>query len=354
MNSYWAIGSFAFGLTLILVLLIKAFFPRLGLMDRPKKYGLKRDPIPYPAGIALYLSFLISTLVFLDWNMKLIGLLVAAGALVSVSFVDDRKGLSPWWRLLVQVLVALMIIFSGIGIEGITNPLGGYIDLTQINWSFSIGGVEQSFMALSALFTVVWIVLLVNTMNWLDGIPGMASGIGAIGGAILFLLSVSDLVNQPHVATMALILGVSAAVMWWFDFYPPQVILGDSGSMFLGLILAIISIFSDGKIATAFLILGFAILDAVYVVVHRLLKKQAPWKGGEWDKYRKAVHLHHRMLKSGFTERQVLMIIYTLSAIFGITALFIGTQGKFWAIVVLGLVSFVLGLVLHFRMKKRG
>jgi UDP-GlcNAc:undecaprenyl-phosphate GlcNAc-1-phosphate transferase len=102
-------------------------------------------------------------------------------------------------------------------------------------------------------------------------------------------------------------------------------------------------------IATAFLILGFAILDAIYVIVYRIFRKRAPWKGGEWDKHRKAVHLHHRMLQFGFSERQVLIAIYVLSAIFGVTALFVGTRGKFWAIVVLAIASFVIGLVLRVR-----
>jgi len=122
--------------------------------------------------------------------------------------------------------------------------------------------------------------------------------------------------------------------------------------MFFGLILSVLAIFSGGKIATAFLILGFAILDALYVIIYRLYKRQAPWKGGEWDKYRKAVHLHHRLLQSGFSERQVLWMIYAMSAVFGITALFIGTQGKFWAIVVLAIVSFVIGLILKARQKR--
>jgi UDP-GlcNAc:undecaprenyl-phosphate GlcNAc-1-phosphate transferase len=140
-----------------------------------------------------------------------------------------------------------------------------------------------------------------------------------------------------------------AFAFWLFDFHPPRILLGDSGSMFFGLLLAVMAIFSGGKIATAFLILGFAILDALYVVVYRLFKRRAPWKGGEWDRFRKAVHLHHRMLQAGFTERQVLLIIYLLSAVFGVTALLVGTRGKFWAIVVLALASFILGLVLRAR-----
>ncbi len=151
----------------------------------------------------------------------------------------------------------------------------------------------------------------------------------------MFFLSISDKVDQPEVAILAIIVAMIALAFWFFDFYPPKIIIGDSGSMFFGLLLAVLAIFSGGKIATAFLILGFPIMDAIYVVIHRLYNKQAPWKGGEWDKHRKAVHLHHRLLDFGLTERQVLCCIYALAASFGISALFLDTQGKFWAIVIM-------------------
>lgn len=344
-------GFSAFVIAFLLLLTVLKIFPKLGLLDRPEKYGLKRKPIPYPGGVMLFVSFLILSLLFLELNGKLIGLLIGGGLLTAVSFIDDRKGLSAWLRLGVQISVGIIVVFAGIGIEGITNPLGGYLRLDHAEWILRIGEWQYPIMIFSAIFTVIWTVLLINTMNWLDGIPGLVSGISTLGGITLFFLSISDLVNQPDVATMALIIGMIAFAFWLFDFYPPKMIIGDSGSMFLGFMLAMLAIFSSGKIATTFLILGFAILDALYVIVKRLAKKQAPWKGGEWDKYRHAIHLHHRMLKAGFSERQVLVIIYLLSAIFGVTALLVGTKGKFWAIVVLGVVSFVLGLLLKFKRK---
>lgn len=351
--AYFLPGISAFILTLIFLAIALKVFPKIGLMDQPQKYGLSRRPIPYPGGVLLYFSFLILSLLFLDLNAKLIGLLAAGGLLTGISFLDDLKGLPALLRLGIQVLVGFIVVWAGIGIEGITNPFGGYLSLHHVEWNFSLFQHEYSLMLLSALFTIGWIVLMVNTMNWLDGIPGLVSGISTLGGLTLFFLSISDLVNQPDVATMALITAMIAFAFWWFDFYPPKMIIGDSGSMFLGFMIAILAIFSSGKIATTFLILGFAILDVLYVITRRLIKKQAPWKGGEWDQYRKAVHLHHRMLKAGFSERQVLLIIYVLSAIFGITALLVGTRGKFWAIVVLTLVSLMIGMILRAKQAKK-
>jgi len=320
-------------------------------MDNPRKYGLKRAPIPYPGGILLFLVFLLLALIFFDPTFKLIGLLFGSGILVLISFIDDRVNLPASLRLGVQILVAGIMVVSGIGVETITNPFGGYIALDQFKFFLQFGNTAIQIMALSGIFTLIWILLIINTMNWLDGIPGLTSGITFIGGLTIFFLSISDMVNQPEVAMLAIIVAMLALGFWFFDVYPPKILIGDSGSMFFGLLLAVLAIFSGGKIATAFLILGFPIMDAIYVIVHRIYNKQAPWKGGEWDKDRKAVHLHHRMLQYGFSERQVLFAIYTLAATFGISALFLGTKGKFWAIVAIFFISFILGILL--RVKKK-
>jgi len=345
-------GLSAFALTTLCILIALKVFPKIGLMDRPEKYGLKRKPIPYPGGILLYLVFLALALIFFGPTLKLIGLLIGGALLVGISFIDDRVELPAWIRLLTQIAVGVIIVAVGIGIETITNPFGGYIPLNQIELTISWGPYVSTLMIFSALFTIAWIVLIVNTMNWLDGIPGLVSGITVLGSLTLFFLSISELVSQPEIAIMAIIVAMMALAFWVFDFFPPKILLGDSGAMFFGLLLAVLAIFSGGKIATTFLILGFAILDALYVIIRRIFNKRAPWKGGEWDKYRKAVHLHHRLLQSGFSERQVLILIYVLSAIFGITALLVGTRGKFWAIVILALASIVLGMILRAKRKR--
>ena len=352
---YFLPGISAFVLTLLSVLIALKIFPKLGLTDRPKKYGLKRKAIPYPGGILLYLVFLVLALIFFEPTLKLIGLLVGGGILVLVSFIDDRIELPAWLRLFVQIVVGAIMVAVGIGVETITNPFGGYIPLNEIKLTLSWGGLEYTLILFSAIFTIAWIVLIVNAMNWLDGIPGLVSGITVLASLTLFFLSISLSISdgsQPEIATMAIIVAMIAFAFWIFDFHPPKILLGDSGAMFFGLLIAVMAIFSGGKIAITFLILGFVILDALYVVVHRIFKKQAPWKGGEWDKDRKAVHLHHRMLEYGLSERQVLIIIYILSATFGISALFLGTRGKFWAIVILFIASFILGLVLRAKRRK--
>ncbi len=349
--NYFLPAISALSLTILSTIIALKVFPKLGLLDNPKKYGLKRMPIPYPGGILLWIVFVALTLIFFETTTKLIGLLFGSGILVLISFIDDRISLPPWLRMMVQVMVALVMVVAGIGIEAITNPFGGYIELDKFKFILEFGGSSLTIMAFSGIFTLIWILLIVNTMNWMDGIPGLTSGMTFIGGITIFFLSISDLVNQPETATLALIVAMIALGFWLFDFFPPKILIGDSGSMFFGLLLAILAFFSGGKIATAFLILGFPIMDAIYVIIHRIYNKQAPWKGGEWDREKKAVHLHHRMLQAGMSERQVLFAIYALVGTFSISALFLGTKGKFWAIISIFLLSFALGMILKVKKK---
>lgn len=236
-------GLSAFGLTVISILIALKAFPKLGLVDKPHKYGLKRKAIPYPGGMLLYFVFVALALIFFEPTTKLLGLLLGAGLLVIISFLDDRLDISPWIRLLAQVVVGVIMVAVGIGIETITNPFGGYIPLNEIKISLEWGAMSYTLVLFSAIFTVIWIVLIVNTMNWLDGIPGLVSGITVLASLSLFFLSISDLVSQPEIATMAIIVAMMAFAFWLFDFYPPKILLGDSGSMLFGLLLAVMAIF---------------------------------------------------------------------------------------------------------------
>ena len=255
-----AITAFVF--TVLAGFFARRFFPQWGLLDNPKKYGFKRAPIPYPGGVLLFFVFVLLSFIFLHATPKLMGLIFGSGLLVLVSFVDDRISLPSSLRLGIQIAVALIMVLSGIGVEAITHPFGGVIELNQLKFLFEFGGQQIEILALSGLFTVIWIVLIVNTMNWMDGIPGLTSGLTFIGGLTMFFLSISEVVSQPQTAILAIIVAMMAFGFWLFDFYPPKIIIGDSGSMFFGLLLAVLAIFSGGKIATAFLILGFPILDA--------------------------------------------------------------------------------------------
>ncbi|MBU1954397.1 undecaprenyl/decaprenyl-phosphate alpha-N-acetylglucosaminyl 1-phosphate transferase, partial [Patescibacteria group bacterium] len=319
-QQYFIPALFAFILTFALSLAARKFFPKWGLMDRPEKYGLKRKPIPYYGGLLIYIGFVLTVLLFVPMDLHIGVFLIAATLIAGVSFIDDLIGLSPVLRLFVQVVAALMLVFAGIGILSISNPLGAPIVLDSWKLFFTLDHVYE-FSVLSALFTVVWVVAIVNTMNFLDGLNGLPSGIAVIAGVSLFLLSVRpgmhfDASSQVPVAMMSLILASTALAFWFFDFYPAKMLMGDTGSMFLGFVLATMAIFSGGKVTTAFLVMGFPILDAIWVILRRILQGKSPMKGD-------LKHLHHRLLDSGLSQRGALYIIYAVSIIFGAIAVFL-------------------------------
>jgi UDP-GlcNAc:undecaprenyl-phosphate GlcNAc-1-phosphate transferase len=338
--------------TIMLSWIVLKLFPKIHLLDRPHKYGLKRDPIPYPGGIVFYIVFTLSILIFFPLDSKYIGLLVAITLLVIVSFIDDRKGLSPRFRLVIQFLSATIIALSGIGIETLTNPLGGSpLLLDQVQWTFILGGHLMTFSLFSYLFTVLWIVLFINTLNWLDGIPGLVSGISGIGFLVVFLLSLflsmrtmvgaDEILNAQKVAELAII-GVGACFAFvWFDFYPPKMIMGDTGSMLLGFMIAVLAIYSGSKVATTFLVLGFPVFDALFVILRRLYQKKSPFAGDMG-------HFHHRLLRIVKSERKTLFSMYLICALFGFSALMLGSKEKFYIMVFLLLLSIAIELwVIH-------
>lgn len=340
MPTYLFPAVFAFLLTLLLTFLALKLFPLLGLMDRPAKYGLKRKAIPYYGGLVIYLSFVVAALLFVKMDASLIALLGGATLILVVSFLDDLYGLSPWLRLFVQLVAALILVFAGIGIHSISNPLGEPFTLDTFITAVTLDKV-YTISILSALFTIIWVMGLVNTMNWMDGLHGLPSGITMIAACIIFLLSIRpdinrDLSSQVSVATLSIILAACAFAFWCFDFYPAKILMGDTGSMFLGFVLATLAIFSGGKVATAFLVLGFPILDAVWVVMRRIWQKKSPLRG---DKK----HFHHRLLEVGLSERKALYLIYALSAGFGLIAVYVEGLYKLYAIAALCAVMIILG-----------
>lgn len=342
---FWQPALFAFVLGVVLVVAAIRIFPKLGLMDRPERYGLQRDPIPYYGGLAVFVAFVIAVLVFVPLNSHVIGLLIGAFLIAMVGFLDDLFGLSPWLRLGVQFLAALVLVFSGIGILSINLPFFGTLDFTGVMW----GAVP----VLGAVFTVIWVMAIVNTMNFVDGVSGLSSGVSFIGGITLFLLSIhpqlhADPSSQVGVATIALILAMVSLSFLIFDFPKSRILLGDTGSTFLGFVIATLAIFSGGKVATAFLVLGIPILDMVWVVLRRVLSGQKFWHGDR-------KHLHHRLLALGLSERAVITLYLGVTAFFGFTAvLLVSSQQKLYMLIGLLVLMLLLGsaLVLIPRSKR--
>ncbi|MBI2634372.1 undecaprenyl/decaprenyl-phosphate alpha-N-acetylglucosaminyl 1-phosphate transferase [Candidatus Peregrinibacteria bacterium] len=335
---YWRPAFFAFGLSGLLTTIAIQIFPQFGLIDRPLLYGLKRKPIPYYGGIAIFLAFIVSVLIFVPISRQLVGLLVGALMIAAIGFWDDSKRISPLLRIGFHFLAALILVWSGIGILSVNIPFLGIIDM--------------SAPLVGAIFTIFWVMAIVNTMNFVDGVSGLTSGIGFISGLTLFILSIHpglhvDPQSQIGVATIALIVAMISLAFLIFDFPRPAILMGDTGSTLLGFVIATLAIFSGGKVATAFLVLGIPILDMIWVVLRRLWSGQKFWKGD-------LKHLHHRLLDLGLSERMVILIYLGVTAFFGFTSVvLVDSRQKLFMIIALGLMMLLLAVALVFGGRRR-
>ena len=321
------ISSLVFTKALIL------FARKYKLYDEIKENKIHQKNIARFGGVAIIVSFLLAIflsgdLIFdsLKWGMVFSCLVI-----LLFGFYDDLKNLSWKKQLLGQIIVVLIMIYTGLSIDYIANPFGGSefrLDTLQ----YFVFGIEYSVFG--SLFILFWIVGFMNVMNWLDGLDGLAGGVGIIGAGTLFFLSISSLVNQPPLGIISLALVGAILGFLFFNFYPAKIFMGTSGSMFLGFILAILAIFSGGKIATALLIMGFPILDAAWVIIQRIKAGEPIFKGD-------ARHLHYKLLKEGFSQKKVVLFIYLICLSFGISAIVFQGVGKVLALMVLFVLFYV-------------
>jgi len=311
----------------IILITIKLFYS-LSILDNPKKYNKKRLPIPYSVWVVFFLVFFIVSYIFVEYNYKLWLIWVFWFFITSISFLDDLLNISPKIRLLFQIIVWLIIWITSIKIWYISNIFWGVINLET--YFIEIYGLTIYLIPL--LFTVVWYVFIFNAFNWSDWIKWNTSGISIISFLILFLLWVilfnSDnyewwIENAQFIMNISVILVWTLIPFWYFDI-KEKVLMWDSWTMFLGFMLATLAIISGGKIATVLVVFWIYAVDAIYVLILRLIKKRSIFS---WD----FTHIHHRLLKIWLKQKEVLLLIYSLSFFFWLTALFLD---KAWKLIV--------------------
>jgi UDP-GlcNAc:undecaprenyl-phosphate GlcNAc-1-phosphate transferase len=292
-------------LTCGLSLLVAWVCRRLRVLDMPEPRRIHPVPVPRLGGIAIFLSFLTVSLLLYrpanDYEAHVyLGLLVAAVLVVGVMVYDDMRGLPPWPRLGVQTVAALIAMFPaahGTLIEVIHNPL------------VAMNG-ERTFLPLwiAVPFTWFWIVGMMNTINWVDGLDGLAGGVVTI--AALVMAVISWMLGQHGAALLCAVLAGATLGFLPLNWHPARLFMGDSGAMFLGLALAVLANVGGAKLATMLVLLGLPILDTARVIARRLGARRSPV---HWDDS----HLHYRLLARGFSQRQIVLLFYAVTASFG-------------------------------------
>ncbi len=338
---HWGVLVLAIAVSAGLTALIRRFVltTKIGLA-LPRERDVHQVAIPRLGGLAISVTFLLVALgLYFYWphvlrfvphqvgglDQNLAGILGGVLLLAVVGALDDIYGLSPLVKIIFHFLAGIILVASSVTISHVTNPLGGVIELGQ--WTY--------------VLVVLWVVFMINVINFLDGLDGLAAGISLIATIILYFLAINPTINQPGMAVLAVILAGALLGFLPFNFSPAKIFLGDSGSQVLGFLLATFAIISGAKLATAFLVLGVPILDVFWVVARRLVTHQPIYKA---DRY----HIHHRLLKAGLRQRETVLLLYTISAAFGIVALQTQSFGKLVAALILIGVMILGGALLVF------
>ncbi len=309
------------------------------ILDHPDARRVHDQPLPRGGGVAVVISFLVVGGGIVALGNALPGMpglraiqpahllgLFAGGILAAVfGFLDDRYDLRARWQLLGQLLLAGVAVIAGITVPYVSNPFGpGNIPFAA---------------PLGIAFTTVWIVGMVNSLNFIDGLDGLSSGIALIAAVTLGLLSLTPQVNQPLVAILCFVLagGLLGFLRW--NFHPAVIFQGTAGVMFLGYVLAVLAILGSAKIIVALLVLAVPIIDTFWVIVRRLSSGRSPFTPDRG-------HIHHRLLDLGLSHRSTVLLIYLVCATLGLMSLFVstgtGVLAFLGALVVLGVVAFAL------------
>jgi UDP-GlcNAc:undecaprenyl-phosphate/decaprenyl-phosphate GlcNAc-1-phosphate transferase len=362
-------GVCAFLLSYLLTFGVIAISRRAGWLDRPtvERRRIHKVPVPRLGGVAIFLAFVIASLLFYttdhdvlpDEMIRYILLLIASLLIVIVHSYDDVKGLKPVTKLVAQTIAVIVILgpwgtrFNGVLLYGFSNPFGipgHHLDLPwyrQPEITLFIHTPDITLLVIPAvLFTWFWIVGMMNTVNFIDGVDGLATGVVGIVG--LFVTIISFTLQQYSIAMLAVIFTGAVLGFLPHNWNPAKIFMGDSGSQFLGLGLAVLSIIGGAKVALALMILGIPILDIAMVIFMRVRRGYSP------AHYDTTSHLHYRLLAAGLNARQICYLFYGLTILFGVLALKFERIYKLAGIglVVLTMVAIILWI--DHRQRQRG
>ncbi len=275
----------------------------LGVVDEPDARRLNRRPIPRLGGLAIFLGIVVPSLAFLDLSGEMRGILLGAAVACVVGAVDDFRGLPPASKLAGQVLAAAIPTAFGVWVDHFTFPFLGAVDLPA---------------GVGVPLTIFWIVAVMNMVNFLDGLDGLASGVCAISGVTFAVISLS--LGKPDAAILSAVVAGACVGFLRHNFFPARIFMGDSGALVLGFTLASISVVGLLKTASTvvlflpLLVLAVPIIDTSFVVAKRL-KYRRPISGADRS------HLHHRFVDIGFSQRRAALTMWAWTATLGAAAL---------------------------------
>jgi UDP-GlcNAc:undecaprenyl-phosphate GlcNAc-1-phosphate transferase len=329
-KTYLFIFLIAFGISYLLTPLIRILSLKMGWLDKPNYRKINTKPMPLLGGLAIFISYASALLIFhaLRPNfmlpLKFWGLLSSCSIIVMAGLVDDIFYLSPRRKLFYQVCAAMIAYAYGFNIILVSGPIGGHFQVS---------------MFLSFFLTVFWIVGFTNAVNLLDGLDGLAAGVSGIVSMTLFFAGIKG--HNPIIAILSIPLAGSALGFLRHNFYPAKIFMGDTGSMFLGFTLALISIEGSYKGSTFFAIfipiiaMGLPFVDTGLSILRRILSGKKIFTA---DKE----HVHHKLLMIEGHQKKAVLTLYMLTISFGLIAVALTGMRGIWAfsaIVITGILT---------------
>ena len=300
---------------------------KCGAIDRPNERKVHRRAMPRLGGLAIFVSFAVVLLLTQEITPIIKGLLLGGTLIVLLGIADDVRGISPRLKLFGQIAAALVVVYFGLEVRILTNPFGA-------NDMIALG-------ILGIPITVLWLISVTNAVNLIDGLDGLAGGITiiallTIAASVWIEVSKTGSAAQGQAEAVALALILAAAVLGFlpFNFNPARIFLGDTGSMFLGFNLAVLSVMGLAKgptfisVIIPVVILGIPLLDTTFAVVRRFLGNRPIMQP---DKE----HLHHRLMEMGLNHRQTVLCIYAISLVLGLSAIIMTIISPKYAVILL-------------------
>ena len=338
----------AFIATIIATPLSLIFIKKFGIVDDPKKHKhpaiIHKKPIPRAGGIPLFIGVLVASLIFLPVEKITIAIFAASFICLLTGVLDDKFDISPYLRFAINIIAAFIVVFAGINVPFITNPFGGILFLNSLHIPF-LGLIELNFI--SYAIAIIWIVWVINMLNWSKGVDGQMPGIVAISAIVIGILSLRFPVLDQYSlmsATLSFIIAGASLGFLLFNFYPAKIFPG-YGATAIYLLLAVTSILSGAKLATAILVMGVPMTDGAFTILRRILTGHSPF----WHDKK---HLHHLLLDLGFGQRRIALFYWVISAILGALSLILSSKGKLFAIIMLVIIAGGAILFLHFLTKR--
>lgn len=332
-------GIISLILALTITPLVIRFYRQKHWLDDPTKQThpkvVHQYPVPRGGGLAIGAAIILASLIFLPLDKHLLGILIGAAILIVTGFLDDIYNLNPYLRLGLGLAAAGSVVAAGIGVAYVSNPLipGTVINLSQPQIPVWFLGKLRTIWIWADLLALIWIVATMNFVNWAKGLDGQLPGIVVVAAMIIGILSLRfvDDVTQWPVITLAFILAGAYLGFLPYNFYPQKIMPGYGGGALAGYFLAVLAILSGAKLATAILVLGVPLIDAVYTVIRRLGKGRSPVWGDRG-------HLHHKLMALGWGKRRIAVFYWLVSAGLGLLALNLNSRQKLYTLVLLGVI----------------